>query len=52
MVNNPIMMHGRREFGYHASMPNTRGAERYISPMAHVPMMAMLRDPAKGACEV
>jgi hypothetical protein len=45
-------MHGRRELGYHANKPNASGEERYITPKAQVPMIAIFLEPANGGFDV
>lgn len=52
MMIRPIMTQGLLSHGYHANMPKTSGAERYIRPIAQVPMIAMLRSPWKGGWDV
>lgn len=50
IMMRPMMMQGLFHMGYHASMPKTSGEEKYINPMAHVPMLAMLCWPSNGGC--
>lgn len=49
MINKPTIGIHRAQRAKRRHVPIIRGAVKYMIPIEHVPMTAMLDDPAKGS---